>query len=237
MNPKESVNAFIMAGVIANAKDLNWTEKILCAIIDAYDHGDGCFASNKHLSSRLQCSEGHAADLLSKLREKGYVFDRTSADGGRRLHCRYSVRGCSTIAPRGSEISEAASGESVGISDKSGHKGTDKSEHIVIHDTVSNVLQKPKARKCPPAVFAMASEWKLRYGGDLPIGRAIRALKPTLDDLPTEAHDDVLSAWKSYLVDTEATYASPERFISIWKTFLKQQDDTSPARPVDRHSD
>lgn len=71
------------------APDLSWTEKILVMEIDSLDNDPelGCFASNKYFAEFLQLkSTGSAANLVSGLKRKSYVFELWSDGHSRGLY-------------------------------------------------------------------------------------------------------------------------------------------------------
>ena len=67
------------------------------------------------------------------------------------------------------------------------------------------------------------SDWQERFNGTAPGGRIGRALKPLLSKHPWE---EVREAWRSYLAQTEAEFASAERFA---QTFGKWNGSSRPA--------
>lgn len=56
--------------------------------------------------------------------------------------------------------------------------------------------------------------WREANGGDLPAGRAAKALSRLRDD------PEGLAAWRNYLATTEARFASPEAFATRWRAFV-----------------
>lgn len=55
-------------------EELSWSEKILLIEINSLDNSErGCFASNKYLGDFLKISEGSCANMISKLKRKGYI--------------------------------------------------------------------------------------------------------------------------------------------------------------------
>lgn len=53
--------------------DLSWTEKILLIEIQSLQGEEGCFASNQYLAEFLGIKEGSLANMLTKLKEQGFV--------------------------------------------------------------------------------------------------------------------------------------------------------------------
>lgn len=67
-------------------RELSWTEKILILIIDYFDCGKGCSASNEYLANFLGISEGRCANIISTLRKKGILIT-VKFDGRTRVIC------------------------------------------------------------------------------------------------------------------------------------------------------
>jgi hypothetical protein len=69
----------------------------------------------------------------------------------------------------------------------------------------------------PTASVAWSREacdaWIARFGGTAPGGQIGKALKPLVD---RHGWADVGTAWRSYLGQTEAEYASPSRFAATY---------------------
>jgi len=57
--------------------EINWTEKILLIEIDSLDNEKGCFASNKYFANFLSKSEVYISKCISKLKEKGYIYQES----------------------------------------------------------------------------------------------------------------------------------------------------------------
>lgn len=60
-------------------------EKCLLAEIDFLDDDKGCYATNKYLSERFDVSEGRMANAISKLRQEGWIVDRSFNGRTRRI--------------------------------------------------------------------------------------------------------------------------------------------------------
>ena len=90
----------------------------------------------------------------------------------------------------------------------------------------AKLSRKPRAmspgngRETPLTPFG--DVWKAKYGGDPAYGRLGKALKPLL---AAHAPDVVLRHWTHYLDQTEAEFASPERFA---QTFGRWSPDHVP---------
>jgi hypothetical protein len=69
----------------------------------------------------------------------------------------------------------------------------------------------------PPGGRSWSSEacddWAARFGGTTPGGKIGKALKPLVDK---HGWPEVRKAWKSYLGQVEADYASPSRFANTY---------------------
>ena len=64
--------------------DLSWTEKILLIEIDSLDNEKGCFAKNKYFADFLGKSENWISQCISKLKDKGFIYE-SDFDGRRRV--------------------------------------------------------------------------------------------------------------------------------------------------------
>lgn len=65
-------------------RDLSWLEKCLLAEIDCLDHPqNGCTASNEYLAEMFGSSTASIANMISKLRRLGFVYN-VAFDGRRR---------------------------------------------------------------------------------------------------------------------------------------------------------
>lgn len=72
---------------VFNDERLDATEKILLMRIDSFcrfGDGDGCYASNDYLSDFCGCSDRKISSSLTKLKELGYIEQR-SFDGRKRI--------------------------------------------------------------------------------------------------------------------------------------------------------
>jgi hypothetical protein len=69
----------------------------------------------------------------------------------------------------------------------------------------------------PPVLVAWSREacdaWIARFGGTAPGGQIGKALKPLVD---RHGWSEVATAWRSYLTQTDAEYASPSRFAATY---------------------
>ncbi len=69
----------------------------------------------------------------------------------------------------------------------------------------------------PPILVAWSREacdaWIARFGGTAPGGQIGKALKPLVD---RHGWSEVATAWRSYLTQTDAEYASPSRFAATY---------------------
>jgi hypothetical protein len=70
-------------------EDLSATEKLLAAVVDALDQGEGCWASNSYLGGVLGLSERQIRDYLSKLEAFGILIRKQDGDK-RRIHSVYA---------------------------------------------------------------------------------------------------------------------------------------------------
>lgn len=64
-------------------EDLSFAEKVLLVEIDSLDKGEGCWASNEYLAKFIGISEGRLANMVSELRKRELIIDR-SFDGRKR---------------------------------------------------------------------------------------------------------------------------------------------------------
>lgn len=65
-------------------KRLNAFEKFLLAEIDSLDNDSHCYASNKHLSELLGCSEWQVSRMISKLKSLNLI-EQLNFDGRKRI--------------------------------------------------------------------------------------------------------------------------------------------------------
>lgn len=65
-------------------------------------------------------------------------------------------------------------------------------------------------------------EWKARYGGTAPGGRIGKAIKPLV---AAHGWGQVSPAWQKYLENTEAKYASPQRFADTYGSWSGAKPD------------
>ena len=73
----------------------------------------------------------------------------------------------------------------------------------------------------PTWISPYLSTWKECYGGDLPVGNALRHLKGAHDSLGA---DEALVRWRNYLRQNDAQFANPWRFAATldrWKSGVK----------------
>jgi Mn-dependent DtxR family transcriptional regulator len=54
-------------------ENLSPLEKILFAEIDSFEGKNGCFASNSYLAKILKVSPGRISQMVSSLKEKGFI--------------------------------------------------------------------------------------------------------------------------------------------------------------------
>lgn len=54
-------------------ENLSIMEVVLITEIDSLDGENGCFASNKHFADFLGVTSGRASQLITNLKEKGYI--------------------------------------------------------------------------------------------------------------------------------------------------------------------
>ncbi len=75
----------------------------------------------------------------------------------------------------------------------------------------------PDGHPSPPVLVAWSREacdaWIGRFGGTAPGGQIGKALKPLVD---RHGWSEVATAWRSYLTQTDAEYASPQRFAATY---------------------
>jgi len=75
----------------------------------------------------------------------------------------------------------------------------------------------PDGDSHPPVLVAWSREacdaWIARFGGTAPGGQIGKALKPLVD---RHGWSEVATAWRSYLTQTDAEYASPSRFAATY---------------------
>lgn len=69
--------------------DLSATEKLLAAVVDALDQGEGCWASNSYLGGVLGLSERQIRDYLGKLEAHGILIRKQDGEK-RRIHSVYA---------------------------------------------------------------------------------------------------------------------------------------------------
>lgn len=235
---KEFIGIWIPEAVLSCA-DLSATEKFTIAIIDHLDDGRGCRASNGYLAKCVGVSESRLCDILTNLRKHGFLIDRESPDRFARRSSKFSARGYNPCDIDSTTLLKGLEVPANEVPENRNHGSCKQDTDRIVDNIVYTKTPKPQKQepsKCPPIVFDMRSEWKVRMGGDLPVARLLRALRGILSELPSEAHDDVLQAWKSYLGQTEPKYAGPEAFASKWRTYLT----TTRQRAViaiDEHSD
>lgn len=65
-------------------KRLNALEKVILAEIDSLDDEAGCYASNEYLAEFCQCSSSKVSGAISKLKQLGYIYEK-SFDGRQRI--------------------------------------------------------------------------------------------------------------------------------------------------------
>lgn len=66
-------------------KRLNAIEKVIFTEIDSLDSEEsGCYASNEYLADFCQCSVSKVSSAISKLKELGYIYEK-SFDGRKRI--------------------------------------------------------------------------------------------------------------------------------------------------------
>ena len=65
-------------------KRLNALEKVIFAEIDSLDDKAGCFASNEYLADFCQCSSSKVSGAISKLKQLGYIYEK-SFNGRQRI--------------------------------------------------------------------------------------------------------------------------------------------------------
>lgn len=65
-------------------KRLNALEKVIFAEIDSLCDDAGCYASNEYLAEFCQCSSSKVSGAISKLKQLGYVYEK-SFDGRQRI--------------------------------------------------------------------------------------------------------------------------------------------------------
>lgn len=70
-------------------EDLSATEKLLAAVVDALDQGDGCWASNSYLGGVLGLSERSVRDYLGKLEASGILIRKQDGEK-RRIYSVYA---------------------------------------------------------------------------------------------------------------------------------------------------
>ena len=74
----------------------------------------------------------------------------------------------------------------------------------------------------PTWISPYLSAWKECYGGDLPVGNALKHLKGAHDSLGA---DEALVRWRNYLRQNDAQFANPSRFAATldrWKSGVKR---------------
>lgn len=64
-------------------KSLNPAEMILLAEIDSLNQGEGCYASNEYLGTKIKVSTGRCANIISALKKRGYI-EQIRIDGRKR---------------------------------------------------------------------------------------------------------------------------------------------------------
>jgi hypothetical protein len=66
--------------------------------------------------------------------------------------------------------------------------------------------------------------WVEQYGGKPSAGQLAKAMKPLLEE-----HDEAetLARWRYYLKQTEASYASPQRFASTFGQWIPEAEPKS----------
>lgn len=66
-------------------KRLNALEKVIFIEIDSLDNEEtGCYASNEYLAEFCQCSNSKVSSAISKLKQLGYIYEK-SFDGRKRI--------------------------------------------------------------------------------------------------------------------------------------------------------
>jgi biotin operon repressor len=90
-------------------EDLSPTEKLLAAVVDALDQGDGCWASNSYLGGVLGLSERSVRDYLAKLEAFGILIRKQDGEK-RRIYSVYAdaIRKADIPAAPSNERSGAA---------------------------------------------------------------------------------------------------------------------------------
>jgi hypothetical protein len=99
-------------------EDLSATEKLLAAVVDALDQGEGCWASNSYLGGVLGLSERQIRDYLSKL-EAHRILIRQQDGEKRRIHSVYAEALRKADLPLAKEDSGAAENRLGGAAESS----------------------------------------------------------------------------------------------------------------------
>ena len=74
--PKRRFTGIWIPRTLWESQEFSTTEKFLLLEINSLDTADGCWATNKFLAEFLQCSPGHVANLISKLKRQGALVEQ-----------------------------------------------------------------------------------------------------------------------------------------------------------------
>ncbi|HEX3102409.1 MAG TPA: DnaA N-terminal domain-containing protein, partial [Pyrinomonadaceae bacterium] len=149
------------------AKDLSWSEKILLIEIDSLDNDaeKGCYASNGHLAEFLDVSPMTVSNMISKLRQAGYIqqlfFDGKNRGLRSRFHGKHLPPKQSSKLHKKMEdklhkkVNDPPQKNGAYPPQKSGHSNT----VLKIQEKEGGNAAKPKPvtdeRKCHPAIVAI----------------------------------------------------------------------------------
>lgn len=74
--PARAFKGIWIPKVITEDARLTAMHKMLLAEVDSLDHGEGCFATNEYLASRIGTTKGNVAQMFVYLRSLGLIIDR-----------------------------------------------------------------------------------------------------------------------------------------------------------------
>lgn len=106
-------------------KELKWLEKLLLVEIDSLDDGEGCWASNTYFAKFFGTTPSRMANLISKLRQDGWIIDRKFNGRKRYISVHQKVKSAFTKKLR--QSSQKGEDNNIDIDNKNNNSGKDKS--------------------------------------------------------------------------------------------------------------
>ena len=234
MTEKRAFKGVWIPKEIFDDENLSPTQKILLAEIDSLDDGGGCYASNAFLAKRISSSKDSVANILSDLRQRGYIIDR--GFNGRFAKRSVAIRSAPTAEqqtikpPLIPDVNAGLSNVKPAFNQRE-QESTEENMEGFIPSGPDDNDNKPIVKAL---AFEVCNLWSERLGGKLNVGRAIRALKPIVESGASE--EETVKSFAAYLRQTESKYASVEAWASKWRAFLPTGV-KEPAQVHDPHSD